>query len=65
MQLRYSRTKETADRDVTSVVPAHLINALGVPQFYKESGNCWFASMLWCCLRTQKCETSAPSDSRS
>ena len=47
MQLRYSRTKETADRDVTSVVPAHLINALGVPQFYKESGNCWFASMLW------------------
>jgi hypothetical protein len=47
MQLRYSRTKETADRDVTSVVPAHLINALGIPQFYKESGNCWFASMLW------------------
>lgn len=47
MQLRYSRTKEASDRGVASVVPKHLINALGVPQFYKESGNCWFASMLW------------------
>lgn len=47
MQLRYSRSKEAPDRDVASVVPSHLINALGVPQFYKESGNCWFASMLW------------------
>ena len=28
-------------------VPSHLQNALGVPQFYPESGVCWYASLCW------------------
>lgn len=28
-------------------VPAHLQDATGVPQFYRNSGVCWYATMCW------------------
>jgi hypothetical protein len=28
-------------------VPAHLIDAIGVPQFYPRSGVCWYSALCW------------------
>lgn len=32
---------------VTLRIPPHLRDATGVPQFYRNSGNCWFAALCW------------------
>ena len=47
MQLEYAREYQLDDNVVSRVIPKVLTDALGIPQFYKQSGNCWFASMCW------------------
>lgn len=36
--------------DVEAVVPRRLRDATGVPQFYTNSGVCWFAALCWTSL---------------
>ena len=47
MQLEYARDYQLDENVVSRVIPKNLTDALGIPQFYKQSGNCWFASMCW------------------
>lgn len=47
MQIEYADAYRLEGNAVEHIIPKKLSDALGIPQFYKKSGNCWFASMCW------------------
>lgn len=49
LQLAYGppTARQCGGAAVSRCVPPALRSAIGIPQFYKDSGNCWFASVCW------------------